>query len=286
MSRFNINIDQNMRAHSPPVHFGDEIVETESLSFRKTSYHQGQCSLVLGASSGLGRALATELASRHHDLVLSAGEHRDLLANASDCEIRFGVQVKTFDMDLNEAHFAAAFHAERILSAFPNLQNIFICPASPDPKDIGLSDEQTIRRSNEVHFLNLVLLLSELSKHAEQMALKNILLCSSVLAHTPSSKNISFAASQASLETYCQGLRGLLAAKKILVQTYILGHVDSPFTYGQKLLLPVLPPQFVAKQMLKNLGRNIGQVYLPGYWRVLIFAFGLLPWRLQRLIGG
>jgi short-subunit dehydrogenase len=274
----NINIDQIDQTTLPHLHFPLKAEDPEIMSLSH------QCSLILGAGSGVGRALANELACRKHDLILSAPEQRDLLATAADCKIRHKIHAKIFEIDFSEPHFAADFHAERLLSAFPNVHNIFVSTGSADPKDVGLSDSNTMRSSHEVHFLNLALLLSELTKNAEQISLKNLIVCSSITAHSPQTKNISFAASKASLEIYCAGLRSLLANRKVFVQTYILGNVDTSVNFGRKFFMPLSSPKKIAHQMLRHLGQDIGQVYYPRYWRFLVLAFQLLPWRLQRFL--
>ena len=49
--------------------------------------------VVVGASSGVGRSLADELAARGYDLVVSARDHEDVAAVAADLELRHGVTV-------------------------------------------------------------------------------------------------------------------------------------------------------------------------------------------------
>jgi len=56
--------------------------------------------LVTGASRGLGKAIATELAFKGHDLVLVARNQALLQAVSDDLEARFGVKTYTFSIDL------------------------------------------------------------------------------------------------------------------------------------------------------------------------------------------
>ncbi|MEM7245052.1 MAG: SDR family NAD(P)-dependent oxidoreductase [Acidobacteriota bacterium] len=63
--------------------------------------------LVTGASSGLGRELALELASRGHDLLLVARDEDRLAATAS-AATDLGVAAETLSVDLREADAVAA----------------------------------------------------------------------------------------------------------------------------------------------------------------------------------
>ena len=51
--------------------------------------------VVVGASSGLGRALAEELARTGHELLLVASDPRDLSAIAADLGLRHAAKVHT-----------------------------------------------------------------------------------------------------------------------------------------------------------------------------------------------
>ena len=56
--------------------------------------------VVVGASSGLGRALAEEFAAAGHDLVIVSSDKRDLLALASDLTFRNSVRIVPVEADL------------------------------------------------------------------------------------------------------------------------------------------------------------------------------------------
>lgn len=58
--------------------------------------------LITGSSLGIGRAIATEMASRGHNLILHSlpGEHLDFLSETLVSE--YGVTVKIFEIDLTE----------------------------------------------------------------------------------------------------------------------------------------------------------------------------------------
>ena len=56
--------------------------------------------IVVGASSGIGRALSVALAQAKHPLVLVASDARDLAPLASDLQLRFDVEVRILAMDL------------------------------------------------------------------------------------------------------------------------------------------------------------------------------------------
>uniref|UniRef100_UPI002DD6359E SDR family NAD(P)-dependent oxidoreductase n=1 Tax=Dokdonella sp. TaxID=2291710 RepID=UPI002DD6359E len=73
--------------------------------------------VVVGASSGLGRALAEELARTGHELLLVASDPRDLSAIAADLGLRHAAKVHTLALDLA----ATADPGARVLAALAEL---------------------------------------------------------------------------------------------------------------------------------------------------------------------
>ncbi len=57
-------------------------------------------SIIIGASAGLGRALAEELAARGHSLYLISSDIEDLQPLAQDLRIRFNIKVFVSSVDL------------------------------------------------------------------------------------------------------------------------------------------------------------------------------------------
>jgi short-subunit dehydrogenase len=115
----------------------------------------------------------------------------------------------------------------------------------------------------------------------------NIVGFGSVAALRGRGTNVAYAAAKRGLESYFESLRFCTSFTPVRVQFYRLGYVDTHLTFGRKLLpLPMISPEAVAKQVVRNLNHDAGARFLPGFWWGIGLLLWLLPWSIFRRIKG
>ncbi|MFI5244524.1 MAG: SDR family NAD(P)-dependent oxidoreductase, partial [Gemmatimonadales bacterium] len=231
---------------------------------------------------GVGRALAESCARRGFDLRLVARDATDLDAVAADCSIRHGIIAKTLALDLGDEAFRAASLIEWLRAAGGGVDHVFLTAGAIDSADTGLPPEPALLRLTRVNYLSLAQIMTAMAAEAPSLGLRTLLACSSIAASAPRGKNMAYAAAKSALATFCLGMRHHLAATGVKVQVYRLGYVDTSMTFGQKLLLPVVSPAVVAERMCRDLDKDIGDVFFPGYWRWIVAGLRVLPWPVYR----
>ncbi len=234
--------------------------------------------VVVGASSGVGRALAEELARRGYDLVISARETRDLAAVASDLELRRQTRVHCLSIDLAAPDFDAQGYRDACVELLGQVDAIFVTAGMIDSRDHGPGDAETTARLIQVNYASVIQLIARFAELFETRGRGNIVTFSSIAAAAPRRQNTVYSSTKAALETYCQGLRHHLSPTPVILQTYALGYVDTAMSFGQKLLFPVASPTRVARYVVDHLDRDHGRVYLPRFWAIVVFALRSLPW--------
>ncbi|MEE8557292.1 MAG: SDR family NAD(P)-dependent oxidoreductase [Myxococcota bacterium] len=234
--------------------------------------------VVVGASSGVGRALAEGLARAGYALVLAARDARDLEATAAHLRLRFDRPVFAKPLDLGDASFDAEKFCLECVDALGGVDAFFLTAAEIDPADSGFTGSATARRLLSVNFAAPLELLSGFGRHLEERGRGWLVVFSSIAAAAPRGRNVVYSATKAALETYCAGIRHHLASTGVRVQVYRLGYVDTSMSFGQKLLLPPVPPERVARHVLRNLRKDRGLVYYPRYWSLLLWVLDRLPW--------
>jgi len=232
-------------------------------------------SLVIGASAGLGRSLAERLAGAGHDLFLVASDKRDLAAVAADLRLRFNVRVFSEAIDLLDPEPAVL--RARVLEALGGIENLFYV-AGQSVMDNGPRDDGEVKRLIAVNFTSGVRLVNAFLEDLARAPRGNLVGAGSCASERGRKRNSIYGAAKGGLDNYFAAMRHYLVSKPCKVQFYRLGYLATHMTFGQKLMLPALEPEAAASVIVANLGRDLGAVYLPKWWRPIMTIIRLMPW--------
>lgn len=233
-------------------------------------------SVVVGATAGVGRALAELLAANGEDLVLMASDARDLTALASHIRTVHQRRVDTLVVDAAQPHDALEALDRLLVDRTPD--HLFF------PIGASRSDDQGELGAAEASMLisiNLTTVIAIVARFLPRFVARNsgsIVGFGSVASVRGRSSNMVYAAAKRGLESYFESLRHITARTQIEVSLYRLGYVDSQQSYGQRLIFPKVSPQAVAREVVADLGRGGGFRSFPSYWRLIALAVALVPW--------
>ncbi|MEO7917548.1 MAG: SDR family NAD(P)-dependent oxidoreductase [Dokdonella sp.] len=236
--------------------------------------------IIIGASSGLGRALAVELARRKHDLLLVASERRDVEATCADLRLRHGIQAQSLGIDLGGDVDAGA----RLLAALERLPpaTSLLLPIGVSRTDDDLSlDAAAISQLLAVN-LNAPLTIVHALLPSLLASKGTVVLFGSVAAQRGRGRNVAYAAAKRGLTSFAESLRQRYKTKQLRVQLWQLGFLKTNLTHGMKLPLPALAPEEAAREVVDRLGKGSFERYLPSWWWPIIFLIRRLPWFVYR----
>jgi short-subunit dehydrogenase len=240
--------------------------------------------IVVGASSGLGRALAEGLARAQWSLLLVASDPRDLDAVANDLHLRFGVAVRALALDLGREPDPGA----RVLAALDGLPPpgalLVAAGVSREDDDLSLAPPAVGQLLAVNLHAPLVLVNALLPRLVEARA--TIVLIGSIAAARGRGRNVAYAAAKRGLESLYESLRQCFPPKELSVQLYRLGFLRSNLTWGTNLPLPAADPETVARRIVRDLGRGSRARHLPWWWALVALALRWLPWPLFRRVRG
>lgn len=233
--------------------------------------------IIVGGSSGLGRALAERFAAAGCELVLVSRDIRDTLPLASHFAIKYSVKVSPVAMDLNCSPLSFGT-LDQALEGHQPLKGLLMPVGINDDEDaVGLSDD-TFERLTRVNFIAPCQLLNHYLPRLEQNA-GVIAGFGSVATARGRSRNAAYAAAKSALESYFESLMHHAASRELSCQFYVLGYLDTNLAFAQTLLFPLASPDRVADVVYKR-RLTTGRQFLPRPWYLLYRVVQLLPWTL------
>lgn len=241
--------------------------------------------VIVGASSGVGRAIAEEFASRGHDLFLVSRELRDTNAVACDLTIRFGVKVKSLELDLAIPYLDFS----KVLQAVEDAGKCFrgiLFPAGSVIEDDSLSIE--VSRIDSVFRVNCVsicALITEILRRAHHDCKLSIVGFGSIASIRGRGANMTYSAAKTALQFYFESLKHACAGRdNIFIQYYVLGYMDTNLAFAYNVSLPKGSPRKLAKQVYCDIQEDFVSRFYPRYWVIIAVIIKLLPWSLYKLM--
>jgi NAD(P)-dependent dehydrogenase (short-subunit alcohol dehydrogenase family) len=241
----------------------------------------------LGATRGIGRALARLMAARGDRLFLLGRHAAGLESSARDLELRAGFaegSVGTGPCDLEHpAGFAPALDAaERALGG---LDAVVVSAGMFATQDALEADPELARRLLVVNFAHTVAFCEEARRRL--LAKRGGTLCvfSSVAGERGRKPVVLYGASKAGLSCYLEGLDHRYRAAGLRTICVKPGFVRTSMTDG----LPEPPfagePEAVASRVLRAIDRGQPVVYAPPVWALVMAVIRWLPRFVMRRVG-
>ena len=233
--------------------------------------------LILGANAGIGRALAAEFASHHHDLILAGRDLEELQALAADLNLRHRVRARAEKVDVLNFDILESALAACIALAGDSLEGVVLCTGYLGDPEMARNDLDEARRILDTNFTGSALALNVLANHFEQKRRGFICAISSVAGDRGRQSNYLYGSAKGGLSTYLQGLRNRLYHSGVHVITVKPGFVDTRMVFGTAKLPLVAPPEAVARDIYRAMKRRKNVVYAPWFWRFIMFMVCVIP---------
>ena len=238
----------------------------------------------VGATRGMGRALARLLAERGEALCLLGRNAADLEASARDLEARGArgpVRTAALDLARPEGFEAALAAADGALGGFDTL---VVTGGLADRREVLERDMGRLAAVLHVNFTGTVVLCQMAAERLAARGGGRLCVFSSVAGDRPRRSNYLYGASKAGLSAFLEGLGHAYAERGVSVVCVKPGFVKTGLTEG----LPVPPfagePEPVARTVLRALDAGRRVVYAPPVWRWIMLVVRSLPHAAMRRI--
>jgi short-subunit dehydrogenase len=239
----------------------------------------------LGATKGMGRALARAMAARGDRLFLLGREVEELEASARDLEARgSGGVVGTQACDLEEPRtFEGALDAAD--AALGGFDTVVVTAGLFATQDELEADPDLARRLTTVNFAHTVLFCEASRKRLLARGGGTLCVFSSVAGERGRKPVVIYGASKAGLSRYLEGLDHRHRAEGLRVVTVKPGFVKTGMTAGLKPPPFAGEPERVAARVLSAIDHGRPVVYAPAPWSAIMAIIRHLPRPIMRRVG-
>jgi decaprenylphospho-beta-D-erythro-pentofuranosid-2-ulose 2-reductase len=234
--------------------------------------------VVLGATRGMGRALARRMAERGDRLFLLGRDIEELRRSAVDVMSRSStghdVGVAVCDLERPETFEVALGQAEASLGS---IDIVVITAAHFAPQDRLEQDTDLAHRLLTVNFANTVRFCELARKRLIARGGGTLCVFSSVAGERGRKPVVLYGAAKAGLSRYLEGLDHRYRAAGLVTLCVKPGFVMTSMTEGLSRPPFAGHPDAVAKRVLKAIDRKKPVVYAPPIWALVMFVIRLLP---------
>lgn len=238
--------------------------------------------IIVGASSGVGRAIAEVFASKGSDLCLVSREIRDTQAMALDLNLRYGVSVSAVDLDLSKSKINFDEVLKVVAQAQANFKGVLFPAGAVSDIDTLAIDAFQIEKLINVNYQSICNLIIEVIRKAHKDCEMTFVGFGSVAAARGRGLNMVYSSAKAALQFYFESLRHACVGKPIIVQFYVLGYMDTNLAFAYNVPFPKGDPKKMAENLFRNINKDIGVVYYPWWWSLIVNMIDLVPWTVYK----
>ena len=245
----------------------------------------GSWAMVTGATSGIGRAIAVQLAETGMNIILVARNSQNLSNVETEIQNKYSVETKSFSADLSlEADIRTLF------TKTENME-VGILVHSAGIEENGAFERNDLSKEIRVIDINAKAAMMLVHNYLQPMVKRKkggILLISSMAGHMPNPYLANYAGTKAYILNFASSLYGELRNKNISISVLSPGVTDTPMIKNNgidfsKMPLSRMSPKKVAEIAVKQLGKKL--VIIPGFSnRFMIFMSNHTPYAVNAVI--
>jgi decaprenylphospho-beta-D-erythro-pentofuranosid-2-ulose 2-reductase len=242
--------------------------------------------VVLGAATGMGRAIARLLTERGDDVFLMGIDAADLQRSSADLAARHPKQAAVgfavCDLERPDTFAGALDAADDALGQF---DTVIVTAAMFATQEALEQDVELTRRLVTVNYANTVVFCEHARKRLLARGGGRLAVFSSVAGDRGRKPVIIYGSSKAGISLYLEGLDHKFYAAGLRVLCVKPGFVKTGMTAGLKPPPFAGEPDSVARRVVRAMDRQKPVVYAPAMWALVMMVIRWLPRFVMRRIG-
>lgn len=240
----------------------------------------------LGATKGMGRALARLMVQRGDRLHLLGRDADELARCARDLEARAAspthVAHSICDLERPETFGPALTAADEALGGF---DTVIVTAGIFATQDRLENDRELTRRLLVIDFANTVVFCEYARAHLLTNGGGTLCVFSSVAGERGRKPVVLYGSAKAGLTRYLEGLDHKFRANGLRTICVKPGFVKTSMTEGLSAPPFAGEPEAVARAVLEAIDKGTPVVYVPGIWALVMLVIRQLPRSIMRRVG-
>lgn len=233
--------------------------------------------IIVGASSGIGAALARELARQEYYLALIARREEKLKAICAEINEDSDPENAVYYVHDVTSYDEVPALFQQISRDLGGLELLVYSAGHQESMTFDEYDFVKDKAMVEVNLLGAMAWLGQAAQRFERDHQGQICAISSIAGDRGRRLNPGYNAGKAGLDTYLEALRNRVARYGVTVTTVKPGFVDTDLLAHAPRTMWVMSPESAARQIWKAIRRRKQTVYIPGRWRYAMWIIKYMP---------
>ena len=250
-----------------------------------SSQFHGQTALITGASRGIGRAIALELAQQGIKRLLLLARDRQRLADLS-AEIKaMGVEVTTLSIDLKQTSsiniaLAQAWRSHRPIHLLVN------CAGVAHQASFLKTQVQKVEEEISINIMAMLTITRLIAKRMANQKEGTIVNVSSLMGKVAAPTMSTYSATKFAIVGFTQALRSELAPHNVRVVALLPTLTDTDMAHNLKLFRWVMPmtAEQVARALISGLNKEKGEILVGWQSYLAVWCQRTFPWLSDKIL--
>ena len=238
--------------------------------------------VIFGATSAIAIACARQWIAQGASVFLVGRNAEKLATIAQDLSVRKGQGqiVETAVADLSDLSGHAALF-ERAQASLGGLDTVLVAHGSLPDQTTSQDSIQTVLAEINTNGLSAISLATLAAQSLDANGGGTVAVISSVAGDRGRGSNYIYGAAKGLVSLYLEGMRNRFARSNVHVLTIKPGFVDTPMTaHIEKKGALWAKPEQVATAIVRAVAQRRDVIYVPGFWRPIMFIIRHIPERI------
>lgn len=246
---------------------------------------QGKIALITGASRGIGRAIAIELAQQGAKRLLLVARDRQRLADVAAEIEALGVEVVTLALDLTqpiEVNIAIA----RAWKTYGPIHLLVNCAGVAHQAPFLKSPLPKVQEEISTNLMGMYTITRLVARRMATQQEGTIVNVSSLMGKVAAPTMATYSATKSAILGFTQALRAELAEYNIRVSALLPTLTDTDMVRDLQLFRWVVPmtPEKVAKALVAGLRKDSPEILVGWQSHLAVWCSRIAPWLLKKIL--